>query len=104
MTNDDKELEQQVEQTIEASHRVARKMAKQRFNKNKREMMRLEKHAHKCLLLGNKEGYMYSIGKLRRIINKPNVSTETLEMLYETSRERVLEVLKGTAENGSKDA
>ena len=91
---EDTELTSQIERTLAATETNAKKEAIRRVNKQKREISRLQKHANECLLLGNKEGYLYSVDKLRGIINK-RVPRSVLEALYRTSRELVVNKLYG---------
>lgn len=72
----------------EAMRRARKILRKHRF-----ELRRLEKHAQKCLLELNKEGYIYAIGKIRTIIRQP-LSREQLEELYESSVNTVLSIFK----------
>ncbi|MGL5582930.1 MAG: DUF2654 domain-containing protein [Cetobacterium sp.] len=77
--------------TVDPFQAIADKRAKKILKKNKREIDRLKAHAEKCLYEMNKEGYKYAIGKIRTIIRKP-LSDELLEVLYNTSLERIIEI------------
>lgn len=63
------------------------------IKKNKRELRRLQKHAEKCLMELNKDGYTYAVGKIRTIIRQP-MTQEQLEMMYETSVSSLVEMIK----------
>lgn len=69
------------------------KKANKIIKKNKRELQRLQKHAEKCLLELNKVGYIYSVGKIRTIIRQP-MTDEQLSMMYETSVQSLVEMVK----------
>lgn len=71
----------------------AQKRADKVIKKNKRELDRLRKHANHCLLTLNKDGYIYSIGKIRQIIKKP-LSYDELGVLYDTSLERIVQLAR----------
>jgi hypothetical protein len=101
------EEQQHIESEYEEIERKAKEMgidldpfkeqAVQRANKilkkSKRELQRLQKHAEKCLLELNKEGYIYAVGKIRTIIRQP-MSDKELEILYETSVSSLVEMIK----------
>lgn len=74
------------------------RMFKKIFTKNRREITRLEKHAKHCLITNNKDGYIYAIGKLRKIVGKGEIDQQTAESLWLTSKERldgeILKILK----------
>ncbi|AFN37300.1 hypothetical protein VH12019_00333 [Vibrio phage VH1_2019] len=76
---------------------LVEKEAHRRIKKNSREIKRLHKHAEKCLIEGNKAGYVYAIGKLRSITGQ-TVGDDVLETLWKTSREQVLTIARSFAE------
>lgn len=71
---------------------IAKQRAAKILKKNSREIKRLTKHAEKCLLELNKDGYVYAIGKVRTIIRKP-LTTKELESMYEDSVKRLIEIV-----------
>lgn len=94
---EDQELMDFVEAQAKERERLVQKQADKYMRKHRREIRRLEKHAEKTLLEGNKEGYIYAIGKLRTLIGK-DVSRDVLESLWKTSREQVLTIAHSYAE------
>ncbi|AGN30118.1 hypothetical protein VPFG_00116 [Vibrio phage nt-1] len=74
------------------------KEAQRRIKKNSREIKRLRKHAEKCLIEDNKDGYIYAIRKLRSITGQP-VADDVLETLWKTSRDQVLTIIRSFAES-----
>lgn len=91
-TEYDQEITDHIEEQANKRKEMVEKLAHKRIKKMSREIKRLEKHAQACLLADNKEGYIYSIGKLRGIINKP-VTRDVMESLYKTSREEALKII-----------
>ncbi|CAL9965603.1 hypothetical protein VPHD480_0104 [Vibrio phage D480] len=83
-------LKQHRQETIERE-------ANRRIKKNKREIKRLHKHAQECLINDNKDGYIYAIGKLRKLTGHV-VGDDVLETLWQTSREQVQKIAASFAE------
>lgn len=90
---EDVELTQQINDTLDQATEYARKAAQKRIKKQSREIARLRERAELALLTNEKEPYIYAIGKLRAIIDKP-VSRDVLETLWTTSREQVEVLVK----------
>ena len=93
----DQEVMDYIDGLQESRKKIIEKEANKRIKKNRREISRLRKHAENCLIDDNKAGYMYSIGKLRKITGQV-VSEEVLETLYKTSREQVIAIATSFAE------
>lgn len=77
--------------------KIGQKRALKVLTKNKTEIKRLERLAKDALLKGNGESYKYAVGKIRKFINKP-IDDETLEILWKTSREQILNIIKAGQE------
>lgn len=86
-------LSEPTEQVVDPFQAIAEKRAHKILKKNSREIERLKQHAEKCLYELNRDGYIYAIGKLRKIIRKP-LNDEALGALYDTSVERIVEMFK----------
>lgn len=78
----------------------AKTKAQKILRKNRHELQRLQKHAENCLFDLNKDGYVYSIGKIRKIIRQ-EIPVSMLESLYETSVQRIIELAKDAIKNNS---
>ncbi|MGL4521366.1 MAG: DUF2654 domain-containing protein [Bacilli bacterium] len=79
---------------------IADKRARKIIKKHKKEIDRLKSHAEKCLYEMNKPGYIYAIGKIRKIIRKP-LGDDVLEVLYTTSLERIIEIAQAELERAN---
>lgn len=77
---------------------IADKRARKVLKQHKREIERLKKHAEECLYQLNREGYVYAIGKIRKIIRSP-LSDFELNALYDTSVERIIELAREAIAN-----
>lgn len=91
------DYDEQVAAMQDAIQEQAKREASRILKKNKREIERLKKHGQMCLLSGNKHGYVYAINKLRGIYKQPQVDAATGETLYETSRQRLIELIQEQA-------
>lgn len=60
--------------------------------KHRREIRRLQQVAEKAIIEGNRESYVYAIGKLRDIYRQP-YNEGMLHVMYETTRQTVLSML-----------
>ncbi|ALY07124.1 hypothetical protein VmeM32_00137 [Vibrio phage vB_VmeM-32] len=56
------------------------------LKRNKKEIRRLEKHAKESLIVGNRDGYIYSLNKLRKLAGRASVSREQAEEMYRQSK------------------
>lgn len=56
------------------------------LKKNKKEMRRLENHAKESLIVGNRDGYIYSLNKLRKLTGRAPVSRKQAEEMYRQSK------------------
>lgn len=72
------------------------------FKKNKKEIDRLKKHASDSLITNNKDGYIYSIRKLRKITFQKPLSDDVLKSLFITSKEKVDELIRTELEKENK--
>lgn len=77
--------------------KLGQKRAQKVLTKNKQEIKRLETLGKEALLKGNKDTYIYAIGKIRNIIGKPTTD-DVLEILWKTSREQVIEIITAGVE------
>ncbi|CAL9973971.1 hypothetical protein VPHD479_0176 [Vibrio phage D479] len=94
---DDEQVEEYAQQMQAERAAMVEKQTNRYMRKNAREIKRLRAHAEKCLLDENKEGYIYAVGKLRKIIGK-EVSRDVLETMYETSLEEVVKIIQNFQE------
>lgn len=90
----DEILKQQEELRDRAIKNESERRAALYFKKNKKEIDRLKKHASDSLITNNKDGYIYSIRKLRKISFQKPLSDSVLESLYITSKEKVDELIR----------
>ncbi len=95
---EDQEVLDYLETLQNQRRELVEKEAKRRIKKNSREIKRLHKHAEKCLIDDNKDGYIYAIRKLRSITGQ-NVGDDVLETLWQTSRDQVLTIIRSFAES-----
>lgn len=86
------EVEETVQQEI--VRKLAEKEAARILRKNKREIERLKKHGQMCLVSCNIPGYVYAINKLRGIYKQPLLTEEAGKVMFETSRARLIELIK----------
>lgn len=101
--NEQQELSAVVDEVIEANNtspklteeqqKLVRKMADKHHRKHGKEIKRLSDHARDCLITNNKDGYIYSIEKLRLISMQPKLDLETLETLFLTSKQQTDKIL-----------
>lgn len=89
---EDREVLDHIEKLRIEREAIIKKEAERRVKKHHREIKRLRKHAEACLLANNKQGYIYSVAKLRTITGN-TVSDDILETLWTTSREEVLRII-----------
>ncbi|ASZ76320.1 hypothetical protein [Proteus phage PM2] len=76
----------------------AEKRAEKILKKNKREINRLKTLYEESLLSGNKEQFIYALGKLRKIY-KQSTERGVLEYCYETSRKAMFKIIEEAKEN-----
>lgn len=93
----DPEVEAYLEKLREHHKDTVEREAKKRVRKNRFEIRRLNKHATQCLIDGNKDGYIYAIGKLRSITGQ-SVSVDILETLWQTSYDQVVKIATSFSE------
>lgn len=101
--NEQQELSTVVDEVIEENNsgvklteyqqKMVEKLAKKHYKKHEKEIKRLSSHSRDCLITANKEGYIYSIEKLRFISQQPKLDRETLETLYLTSKQQTDKIL-----------
>jgi ribosome recycling factor len=88
---EDASVIEHIDNIQEERQALLKKQANKIIRKNRREIKRIRKHAENCLFDNNKEGYIYSIGKLRKLTGNV-VSTPILESLWKTSREEIIKI------------
>lgn len=76
----------------------AEKSAKRILKKNKQEINRLKSLYEESLLSGNKDQFIYALGKLRKIY-KQSTERGVLEYCYETSRKAMFKIIEEAKEN-----
>ena len=81
-------VEASMKETHDATHKEAERQGKKVFQKNKREMSRLENLAHDALHENKPESYKYAIAKLRKITLQKTLDADVLQSLWVTSKER----------------
>lgn len=88
---EDEELTAYINENIEKLQNDAKIRLMKVMRKNRREIKRLNDHATECLISNNKDGYKYAINKIRSIAGLSD--NNQLDVLWETSRERVIQLI-----------
>ncbi|AKA61917.1 hypothetical protein Pm5461_055 [Proteus phage vB_PmiM_Pm5461] len=96
ITNDS--IDPDVEKYEKRLQAEAEKRAEKILKKNKREINRLKTLYEESLLSGNKEQFIYALGKLRKIY-KQSTEHGVLEYCYETSRKAMFKIIEEAKEN-----
>ena len=92
------QLDPEVKDYEEKLFEEAKKRAEKILKKNKREINRLKSLYEESLLSGNKEQFIYALGKLRGIY-KQSTERGVLEYCYETSRKAMFKIIEEAKEN-----
>lgn len=88
-----------VDDSQEVAHRMLRKQADKILRKNRTELNRLRSIAEKALMTGNKEQYIYAIGKSRDLLKQP-YTEQLLSTMWETSVQTLVDKVSAVKERG----
>lgn len=91
-------IDPDVEKYEKGLQEEAQKRADKILKKHKREISRLKGLYEESLLSGNKEQFIYALGKLRGIY-KQSTERGVLEYCYETSRKAMFKIIEEAKEN-----
>ncbi|AUM58574.1 hypothetical protein KNT81_gp197 [Proteus phage phiP4-3] len=95
------QLDPEVKDYEEKLFEEAKKRADVILRKERREIKRLKGLYEDSLLKGNKEQFVYALGKLRKIY-KQSTDKAVLDYCYETSRKALFKIIED-AKNDTKD-